>query len=397
MGQTALHIASLWGNLESMRVLLDLGLSACVENSRGTTPLHFAACAKKDALAACKLLLERGAQTDTMDFSNRVPFECADTNDVRSLLGGPDGRLFAACTEGDAAQLSALLASGEIPSLRVVDHEGHSPLNLAVASGSLETVQVLLAHDLVTARMPDATGDSALHVAAEMCNLPIVKALLAVATAAEMDINMQNVAQSEYAQGNWSLHGEALQPHDKTALHLAVAAGDVEVATALLDAGADVNLLDFDKASPLHLALEMLDMPMLELLLSGGADVNQPNKDFTCALHLAATKGPTPLLQLLLSHGADTSVTNTDGWSALHIAARAGNVPKTTMLLAAGLSPTASNAQGNTPLHLAAANSRTAVAELLLESEADPRIQNKDGKQAVDLAKTDQMRSCLQR
>lgn len=48
---------------------------------------------------------------------------------------------------------------------------------------------------------------------------------------------LQNVAQSEYAQGNWSLHGEALQPHDKTALHLAVAAGDVEVATVLLDAG----------------------------------------------------------------------------------------------------------------------------------------------------------------
>lgn len=62
--------------------------------------------------------------------------------------------------------------------------------------------QVLLAHDLVIARMPDATGDSALHVAAEMCNAPILAALLAIAAEADVDINMQ--VRSQHMQQFWN-------------------------------------------------------------------------------------------------------------------------------------------------------------------------------------------------
>ena len=34
MGQTALHIAALWGNVEAMEVLLELGCDASIRNSR---------------------------------------------------------------------------------------------------------------------------------------------------------------------------------------------------------------------------------------------------------------------------------------------------------------------------------------------------------------------------
>ncbi len=42
---------------------------------------------------------------------------------------------------------------------------------------------------------------------------------------------------SEYSSGNWLLNGEVVEPLDKTPLGIAVAAGDVEAATALLKAG----------------------------------------------------------------------------------------------------------------------------------------------------------------
>jgi ankyrin repeat protein len=40
---------------------------------RGTTPLHFAAAAKKDALAVCRLLLALGADPQQPDFHGYMP------------------------------------------------------------------------------------------------------------------------------------------------------------------------------------------------------------------------------------------------------------------------------------------------------------------------------------
>jgi hypothetical protein len=55
MGQTAIHIASLWGNVETIQALLRLGADANAENVRGSVPLHFAAGAKDNAHEACKV------------------------------------------------------------------------------------------------------------------------------------------------------------------------------------------------------------------------------------------------------------------------------------------------------------------------------------------------------
>ena len=53
------------------------------------------------------------------------------------------------------------------------------------------------------------------------------------------------------------LAGQQLTPLHQTPLHLAVEAGDGALATQLLEGGAPVSALDFDKKSALHLALEM--------------------------------------------------------------------------------------------------------------------------------------------
>lgn len=61
---------------------------------RGQTPLHFAASAKRNALEACKLLLQHGADVGAPDMMGMMPYERAGTPAVRTLLGGPDQRLF---------------------------------------------------------------------------------------------------------------------------------------------------------------------------------------------------------------------------------------------------------------------------------------------------------------
>lgn len=49
IGQTALHVAALWGHVEAIEALLELGAEVDVQNCGGATPLHFAAMAKSRA------------------------------------------------------------------------------------------------------------------------------------------------------------------------------------------------------------------------------------------------------------------------------------------------------------------------------------------------------------
>lgn len=387
MGQTALHIAGLWGNYEVAKVLLDGGADPNVENSRGQVPLHFAANARQRAIEICQLFLDAGASTDIMAKDGRLPFEMAEDDHVRAILGGPDGRLFQYAEEGLAAKLKALLEDGSIKSIRALDGEGRTALNIAVTEEKMEVVKTLVEYDQTCLDFPDGSGNTGLHCAAVIGNPKILSYILSF----KPHINYQNVQMSEYAAGNWMLHGETIMPVDKTALHVAIEHGDTEAAQMLLDAGANPDVLDFDKRSPLHLALEEQDVDLIGILLQKGADVNLPAQDFVSCCHFAATRGPSKILKMLLDKGANVNLANDDGWLPIHLACRSGgnNGDKVSMLLAAG-SPSSpvTTSQLQTPLHLAAANGNLAVCKLLLEAGADRGLKNKDGRMPSEVAKT---------
>lgn len=391
MGQTAMHVAALWGHQEAIKVLVANGADVKATNSRGTTPLHFAAAAKSNALAVCQLLLQHGADPNQADLFGYLPYEQADSPEVRVLLGGPDQRLFDYAVEGRVEELGQLVASGAVRSLKVVDSDGQHVLNLAVRHKQDAVVQALLRIDPELAVLPDMTANTPLHWACETGNTALVQQLLAM----KPEINMPNLNQNEYSAGNWVVADEVIMPVDKAPIHLAVEAGAADIVALLLAAGANPNLCDFDGASPLHLAVELQDEECLAALLAGGANPNQPNKDVTSALHATAQRGPLRLLQLLLEHKADVAAADAQGVTPLHLAARSGNAQKVACLLAAGASHGAVNSQGNTPLHLAAVNGHSKVAELLLAAGADASLPNKDGRTPAAMAKTPELQAQL--
>ncbi len=106
----------------------------------------------------------------------------------------------------------------------------------------------------------------------------------------------------------------------QTLLHLAAAEGDLEVATWLLDRGADPNAAN-DCAdgcaergyTPLHAALTFRDDEMTALLLARGAPVDAAGADGRTALHVAAAGGKLSGAFVLARHGADLTRADATG------------------------------------------------------------------------------------
>lgn len=167
-----------------------------------------------------------------------------------------------------------------------------------------------------------------------------------------------------------------------TALLNAVRAGNVELALAALQQGAEPNTLpepsDRDQRSTLVLAALMPEVRLLRALITRRADVNQCHQGLTPLL--AATRdshaGRPDAVLTLLANGADTNTADFEGNTSLHHAARAADATIAAMLLDAGASLTTTNREGHTPLAIAAATANWTLLRFFLERGAKPDAHN---------------------
>jgi ankyrin repeat protein len=164
-----------------------------------------------------------------------------------------------------------------------------------------------------------------------------------------------------------------------TALHMAAAAHNCEIAQALINKGADCFATNRRGAQPLHYA----------------ADTNAGNPT-----------AQADTIACLIRAGADPNATDKSGVMPLHRAVRTRCAAAVEALLAGGAAPRGRNGSGSTPLHLAvqntgASNSGTphAVAqqqliiELLLQAGARPNDKDANGKTVRDATRADRIRA----
>ena len=79
IGQTALHIACMWGNYKSVGVILDAGANTDATNQFGTTPLLALARMEKGTLRgrieSAKKMVEAGANLKVEDGDGKLAWE----------------------------------------------------------------------------------------------------------------------------------------------------------------------------------------------------------------------------------------------------------------------------------------------------------------------------------
>lgn len=147
-----------------------------------------------------------------------------------------------------------------------------------------------------------------------------------------------------------------------------------------IEAGADVNEYAFNSTSiPLRDAVRhgRDETDILTALIDAGADVNVRNvsREWTL-LHYAAEHSNLKAAAVLLEHGAEVDARDKVGQTPL----MSSDLHLTRLLVANGADVNAQELNGNTPLHHAAGwLAKPKVVEALLTLGADAQIRNDDG------------------
>lgn len=163
---------------------------------------------------------------------------------------------------------------------------------------------------------------------------------------------------------------EARDSQGRTALLLAVAGNHVEMARALLAAGASPNTQAANRDTPWLLAGASGRTDIIAAMLPLKPDLRLRNRYGGNALIPACERAHVETVKLLLTSGIDVNHVNDLGWTCLlEIVILGDGGPRhqevARLVLAAGADPNLADRDGLTPLAHARARGQAAVAELI--------------------------------
>jgi ankyrin repeat protein len=385
-------------DLDAVRALIQDHADLNAAQGDGATALHWAAL--KDDLEMTRLLLHAGARPDAL-----------------TRIGGLTP-LYLASTRGNPAIVAELLNAGANAGA-ASSVNGSTALMKAAAAGSAEAVRLLLEHGANPNAKEPGLDQTALMFAASASRAASVAEVIHLLAAHGADLKATSKVTAIKPQKNpddddfpldadlilqanlppgkeaakAALAGRRASPTVSgglTALLLAAREGNTEAVRTLSEAGADANQASAgDRTTPLVMAIINGHFDTAHALLDCGADPNLVNNDGLAPLYATidaqwapVAGGPVPntahektnyldLMQALLEHGANPNARlrrklwfrpsfhdqlwiGTPGSTAFWRAAQATDLKAMRLLVSKGADPKIASDEGDTPLMLAA-------------------------------------------
>lgn len=335
-GSTPLHTAAIGGDQRTVELLCKAGASVAALNNEKRTPLHNCGITGNAKVAAA--LIQQGAAVDGADAEGCTP-------------------LMRAVMKNHAEVARVVLDHGANPD--VVVQTGDTPLYplfIAAMNGYDDVVRVLLDKGVnVTAKVPGSASpvDAAKHNGHEVA-AKMIAAAIKKKKAAEKDASTA----AKEAEGLWQRIVQAVAQRDPDDLRALVngkhfaslsvdarllaacALGDAKIAREMLQAGADPNKPckeGFDGVTPLVMTVGVSrSVEVASLLIDAGADVNDEWSEDTTPIFETTADQFYDLAKLLVTRGANVNARLSNGLTPLMFAARNGASKCVELFLDAG-------------------------------------------------------------
>jgi len=361
----ALAAASVTGNATTCEYMLKMN-AAPTASAGGKLPLN--SWAKHGSQHLAEMLLKRRADISACD-DQGTPLTCAVQAGSASLVQW-------LCSQG--AEVNAATSAGRTPLIEAVEHPSEETAtslvaallelhaNLEPTAGKAGTSPLVAAAGQGRAPLGRTllTAGADLNAADLQGRRPLTSAAL-IGSGAFYQLLVEKGVEVN-ARGTAGSTGPGTSHKGVTALSIAAASGDIAAVRLLLQAKADLELVDERDCSPLLVAAREGNKAMCEMLLAGRADVNARQAESAkTALLFAAGIGNVDVCATLLAARADLEARTDTQVAALHAAAANGHEEVCRHLVAAGASAKQQGPGKMDPEAVAKAAGHSALAEVL--------------------------------
>jgi ankyrin repeat protein len=257
-GNSLLHLAAETEDLELIDFCMDVELNINAKNKAGERPLHVAVSA--GSVGAVRRLVKAGANPSTWFIFGDEKY-----NLLHIAIGFRNNEVIKAMLESPLLEINAVTGYGK-----------KSALHFAAEMGNSRAIG-LLAAKRADLNIRDKNGDTPLHLAIRSGSLKAARALIE----AGADLSLANnegvqplmlaatKKNGEYLVSLLISHGVGINVADRdgdTALHHAAQAGNLPSVRLLLNAGANLKLINRMGYKPEECARRFMQKPVVKLL-----------------------------------------------------------------------------------------------------------------------------------